>query len=302
MGGFPLRLLSIVFLPLLVLLALSVIASVVGYGLALLFPAVPLNQLISKTTLVFLLLSLFPARRWLNLSWQDLGFAKPDVFFLQLAKGFALGLAILSPVIALLYGLDVQVWDETKAWTPAKLASRLGVAWLLAMLVSFLEEPLFRGVLLAGLAKKLRLAQAVVISAVYYSALHFLTNKTAVPADQVSLAAAFDLLAGAYATWFNLENLSAFLSLLMVGMVLGVLRTHLKTSLAWCIGCHAAWVWQIKACKDLLNIGPLSPYHFLISRYDGVIGPLVTLWLLLGLLAYLVYRSRLRNRLSPRKA
>jgi len=298
------RPLAIAFLPLVLLLALSVLAGVVGYGLVLLFPSVPLNQMISKATLVFLLLSLFPAKRWLKLSWQDMGFAKPNVFCLQWVKGFGLGLATLLPVIAILSGLEVQVIDETKTWTPVKLASRLGVALLLAMLISFLEEPLFRGVLLSGLAKKLPLVQAVLISAVYYGGLHFLTNKTQVPVDQVSLAAAFDLLAGAYANWFNLEILSAFLSLVMVGIFLGALRTQIKASLAWCIGCHAAWVWQIKACKDLFNIDSQSPYLFLISPYDGVIGPLVSLWLLLGLMACLFYRHRVqhRNGLPQRKA
>jgi len=297
------RYLSIALLPLALLLVLSIIASVVGYGLALLFPSIPLNQLISKVTLVFLLLSLFPVKRWLNLSWQDLGFAKPDVFLAQLAKGFGLGLATLLPVIAILYGLGVQAPDETKDWTPVKLASKMGVAWLLAMLVSLLEEPLFRGVLLSGLAKKLRLAPAVFLSAAYYAALHFLTNKSEVPTEELSLAAAFDLLAGAYAHLFNPEILSAFLSLLMVGVFLGVLRTQIKTGIAGCIGCHAAWVWQIKASKDLFNIDPQSPYLFLVSPYDGVIGPLVTIWLLLGLMAYWLYRHRIqhRNHLSPRK-
>lgn len=285
--------LPIAILPLAILLLLSVVACLLGYGLALLFPAVPLNQWISKTTLVLLLLGLFPTMRWLNLAWQDIGFARLPVFFSQLLKGFALGLVSLLPVIAVLYGLEVQVPDEKKVWTPESLVGKMAIAWLLAMLVSLLEEPLFRGVLLSGLAKKLPLYAAIFLSAAYYAGLHFLTNKTKVPAEELSLSAAFELLAGAYLNWFNPEIVSAFLSLLMVGIFLGLLRTRLKTSLAWCIGCHAAWVWQIKVTKDLFNVNLQSPFIYLVSNYDGVIGPLVTVWLALGLSAYWFFGKRL---------
>lgn len=282
-----------VLLPLAILLILSVIACLVGYGLFLLFPSVPLNQFISKATLVFLLLSLVPAMRWLKLSWQAVGFAKSRIFFPPLLKGFALGIVTLLPVIVLLYGLGVNVIDETRLWTLGKLFSKLGIALLLALLISALEEPLFRGLLLLGLRKKLSWAAAIVLSAGYYAALHFIANKNKIPDHhELDLTAAFRLLAGAYANLLNPEILSAFLSLLMVGIFLGLLRIRAQTGLAWCIGCHAAWVWQIKASKELFNTDPQSPYLFLVSSYDGVIGPLVTAWLLLGLLGYGLFLKR----------
>jgi len=276
-------------LPLAILLALSVFACLLGYGLFLLFPGVPLNQFISKATLVFLLLSLVPAMRWLTLSRQDLGFANPGLFFPCILKGFGLGIITLLPVIVLLYGLGVNVIDETHVWTLGKLFDKLGVALLLALLISMLEEPLFRGVLLLGLSKKLSRAAAVALSAGYYAALHFITNKSKIPDAELDLTAAFKLLAGAYANLANPEITSAFLSLLMVGIFLGLLRLRARTGLAWCVGCHAAWVWQIKATKELFNTDPQSPYLFLVSSYDGVIGLLVAAWLFLGLLGYWVF-------------
>jgi len=88
----------------------------------------------------------------------------------------------------------------------------------------------------------------------------------------------------------NPNILSAFFALLMVGIFLAVLRTQVKASLGLCIGCHTCWVWQIKMSKSLFNTDFSSEYLYLVSSYDGVIGPLVTGWLLLAITGYFVYQ------------
>jgi hypothetical protein len=42
--------------------------------------------------------------------------------------------------------------------------------------------------------------------------------------------------------------------------------------------------------KKLFNTDFSSDYAYLVSSYDGVIGPLVTVWLMLAIAAYLIYR------------
>jgi hypothetical protein len=59
--------------------------------------------------------------------------------------------------------------------------------------------------------------------------------------------------------------------------------------LGLCIGLHASWVWQIKISKMFLNINEQSPYLYLVSNYDGLVGPLIAGWLLFASLAYLFY-------------
>jgi uncharacterized protein len=100
----------------------------------------------------------------------------------------------------------------------------------------------------------------------------------------------FKLLGEAFAHLLNPEILSAFFALFAVGVFLGLLRTQVKASLGLCIGCHACWVWQIKLSKDLFNINPSSDYLYLVSSYDGVIGPLVTTWLALAIAGYFFYK------------
>jgi len=81
----------------------------------------------------------------------------------------------------------------------------------------------------------------------------------------------------------------------VVGLFLVSIRTQIKNSIGICIGCHAAWVWQIKMAKDFFDTNKNSPYYYLVSDYyDGVVGPLVAVWLLLILIGYFGWKRWLR--------
>jgi uncharacterized protein len=219
-----------------------------------------------------------------------LGFSVRPVFFKQLWQGVGLGFITLLPVFIALYLLGVNFIDESKPWTLFWVSKKLAIELLLALLISLFEEPVFRGILLTGLRKKMSVWAAILISAFYYAILHFLDSKTQIPTQELNLFSGFKLLGEAFTHLLNPEILSAFFALFAVGVFLGVLRAQAKASLGLCIGCHACWVWQIKLSKDLFNINPSSDYLYLVSSYDGVIGPLVTTWLTLAIIAYYWYR------------
>ncbi|MFZ2170120.1 MAG: CPBP family intramembrane glutamic endopeptidase [Methylococcaceae bacterium] len=277
--------------PLLVLLAAISLACIVSYfiiqGTGDQFP---FRKVISKSTQLFLVLSIFPLMAYLKLGKEELGFAPRPVFLKQLLQGFGLGFITLMPVFIALYLLKINVIDETHAWTAWLLAKQLFISLLLALIISLIEEPIFRGILLAGLSKKLPVMAAILLSSTYYAALHFLNSKTAIPYQELNLFSGFKLLGEASANLLNPDILSAFFALLMVGIFLGILRTRVKAGLGLCIGCHTCWVWQIKLSKSLFNTDYSSEYLYLVSSYDGVIGPLVTGWLLLAIAAYFVYQ------------
>jgi membrane protease YdiL (CAAX protease family) len=287
------------FMPLLVLLAASAVACVLGYFLVHLLGDVSPQKVISKTTQVLLVLSIFPAMAYLKLTRQDLGFADRALFLKQVGLGFGLGLITLLPVFILLYSLDVMVIDETQAWTIAKIAEKTVIALLLALLISLLEEPMFRGVLLVSLGRKMPIIAAALISAAYYAALHFIKSPTDIPASELTLMGGFELLGHAFANLLNPEIFSALFALLMVGVFLGILRTQVPASLGLCIGCHTCWVWQIKMSKTLFNTDFNADYAFLVSHHDGVIGPLVAGWLLLAVLVYFAYRMIFARPSAP---
>jgi hypothetical protein len=286
-----LRTLFYALVPLWVLLASIALACIVSYFVVLGFGEfIPFRKIISKTTQLFLVLSTFPAMVYLNINKAALGFAARQVFLKQLLLGFGLGFITLMPVFIALTVLKINVIDDTQLWTVGLAAKTLVVSLLLALLISLIEEPLFRGLLLVGLNKKLSVLWAIVISSTYYAALHFLSSNTDISPQDLNLFSGFTLLGGAVANLLNPGILSAFFALLMVGIFLGVLRTQVKASLGLCIGCHTCWVWQIKMNKKLFNTDFSSDYAYLVSSYDGVIGPLVTVWLMLAIAAYLIYR------------
>lgn len=276
-----------VLFPLALLLALSAAACLIGYAV---FIAVdghwPLRKIITRSTLIFLLLSIYPLAIWLGLRKTDLGFARRSVFFKQLLQGLGLGLLTLLPVLLALYLLDVYVVDVYRTWNAASTLKALIVSLLLALLISLAEEPLFRGVLLAGLQRKTGVWLATAVSAAYYASLHFLHSKSEVPVADVHWYSGFPLLADAFANLFRAEVFPAWLALFMVGVFLAVLRTRIPQGLGLCIGCHAAWVWQIKMTKAIFNTDPHAEFGYLVSSYDGVIGPLVSVWMLLVVIGY----------------
>ena len=168
----------------------------------------------------------------------------------------------------------------------------MSLALLLALLISFAEEPLFSGILLAGLRKKMWLGLAAFLSATYYAAFHFVKTKTDIPYDELTIGSGFQLMAEAFANLLNPEIGSAFIALLVVGLFLVTIRTQIESSIGICIGCHAAWVWQIKLGKDFFNTNPNSEYYYLVSNYyDGVVGPLVSVWLSLAIVGYFIWKK-----------
>lgn len=254
----------------------------------------PLNKTISRITQILLVLSIFPFRRYLKLSWAELGFAPKTVFLKQMYTGFGFGFLTLLPIFGLLYMLEVHVWDINKAWTLGRVFTKTGIALLLALLISYVEEPLFRGGLLTGLQKKMAVWAAILVSSFYYGSLHFLETSTLVPYQDLKLNSGFVLFGEAIVNWLNPSVLSAFSGLFMVGVFLAIIRTQIPQSLGLCAGLHASWVWQIKVSKMFLNTNFASPYSYLVSNYDGLVGYLIAGWLLLASLIFLAYQRYFR--------
>jgi len=286
-----LKQLKMALLPIVMLLVFSFIGCFIGYGLFIaLDGSVELRRLISKSTQVLLILSIYPCMRWLNHKASDLGFVPFKLFMKQMGQGIILGIFTLLPILYLSYALDITLFNSALSWTLEQALGNLLVSFLLALLISLLEEPMFRGILITAYIKRSGVSAAILISSFYYAILHFIKAKSSIAIEEVAFSDTFNLLAEAFANLFNPIHLGALWALLMVGVFLAVMRTHLKLSLAWCIGCHAAWVWQIKMAHRLVVVNPESELIFLVSPYDGVIGPMVALWLsaLLGL--YFLYQ------------
>jgi membrane protease YdiL (CAAX protease family) len=233
----------------------------------------------------------------LKLSKSDLGFDNKKLFFTQIKHGAWLGFLTLFPVFILLYMLNVHIIDQTRAWTLPWFGKKLLLESLLALLISLVEEPVFRGLLLTGLSKKFSPTWAIFISSLYYAGLHFVNSDTEIPSQDVHPFSGLQLFNEAIVQLYNPDYVSPFFSLLVVGIFLGMIKAKLPAGIGICIGCHACWVWQIKLSKLFFNVNIKSPFYPLVSTYDGVIGSLVTVWLFSAILIYVGY-----NRYRIKKA
>lgn len=278
------------FVPMLVLLAITSSACIFSYLIALSFndPTI-LRKLMIRLSQIMLLLSIFPVSKWLNLNKEMLGYAPFKSMLKQFWQGFGLSLVVLLPVFLMLNFLGIHSIDMTKAWTFAWVIKKVGVAFGLALLIGIVEESVFRGLLLTSLKKFLPAFSAVLISSIYYAGLHFLDSKSPVSEATLSLNGSFQLLGDAYHNVFAMQEPTAFLALCAVGLFLGVLRLHGEMNLALCIGCHTGWVTLIRMSKSTMSVDLNTPYSFLVSHYDGVIGLLVAGWLLFVLASYWLF-------------
>jgi membrane protease YdiL (CAAX protease family) len=276
--------------PMLVLFIITSGACIFSYLIALSFndPTI-LRKLMIRLSQILLLLSIFPVSKWLNLNKEMLGYAPFKTMLKQFGHGFGLSLLILLPVFFTLNFLGVHSIDMTKAWTFSWVAKKFGIAFGLGLLIGIVEESVFRGLLLTSLRKYLPAFSAVLISSIYYAGLHFLDSKSPVLEETLSWNGSFQLLGEAYHNVFAMQEPTAFLALCAVGLFLGALRLRGDMNLALCIGCHTGWVTLIRMSKSTMSIDLTTPYSFLVSHYDGVIGLLVAGWLLFALASYWLF-------------
>ena len=273
--------------PLGVLLGLICFTSLLSYAiLQVCGDLQPINKIISRSMQVLLVVCIFPLKKMLSLRWSDLGFAPPVVFFKQIASGLLLSIISLLPVFLILYLLGVHVFDDSRQWSGLQIGGKIGIAFWLALLIGLFEEILFRGLLLTALRRSMSTPMAIAISAFYYAALHFLKSSSSISYADLQIDSGFILMAEAFGSLLNPAIFSALLALFVVGVFLGMLRTRQPQNLGLCIGCHCGWVWQIKISKDLFNINPQSDYLYLVSNYDGVVGPLISVWLGLAMIVF----------------
>jgi membrane protease YdiL (CAAX protease family) len=292
------RLAAYTLAPLALLITLAAGASILDNGLLRLTGDIlPLHKIISKTTLILLILSVFPLKKRLNLSWTDLGFTPRAIFFRQVWQGLLLGVITLLPVLLTLYLLDVHVWDNTRNWTAGKFLEKVGLGLFFALLIAVGEEMLFRGLLLSSFRRKMPLGIATTFCSLYFAALHFLKSSSHIAYADLQWNSGFQLMLEAFANWLNPAILSALVSLFVVGVFLALLRSRVPQSLGLCIGCHAGWVWQIKISRDLFNVNLQADNLYLVNTYyDGVIGPLVSVWLTLAILGFCLLNLTVARR------
>ncbi len=262
------------------------------YEIYSVFAEVPFRKIISKTTLFSgLLFSLLYLSCCHRLSLQQLGIS-PHKAHVRLFHGMIAGLAIMAVIESNLLILGIHEPDREQSFMLNSLSLLLLNGLIVGLLVSVIEEVIFRGALFGGLSRQTNKIAALFMVSLVYAAAHYLKFRE-LPADTVvSWFTGVSILPQALFQFADPTRYDAMLTLFLLGLLLGLVRI-LTDSLLPCIGIHAGVIAGEKIIQYAADFTPHNPHAHLVNRYDQFMGDLASVWLLVFcLLCYLYYRRQ----------
>ena len=287
--------------PLSYLLTAICIAALVAVPVSQLIDAhLGLARIINRISLGLLVLGILPMRKWLGLSLAEMGFStRLTGFFQQILKGFLIGLIILGIAIATLIYLKVRTVLPALINLPGKLSHELVASLRTGLIVGFLEESLFRGLLFGALLKYGSTIPALTITALFYAAMHFVHGRNLAAPSSEDWTSGLAMVPDALLDLFNATNFDSFLALFSVSVFLSCVRLHVPKGLGFCIGLHTSWVFLLRLTKSFTELAPHPDWGFLVGNYDGIIGYLTGTWLLIISAIYFIFIFSHRNETDP---
>jgi uncharacterized protein len=279
------------FMKFVLLLALALVAgAALAYPLWLLVELVatqPIHRVMHRAAMLAALLGVVWLVRRMHLNRRALGYGLERRHFIrQMLAGWLIGVAIMLPLMLMLFQLAVRILKPQFAASSVLLETALsGLATGLA--VAFIEETFFRGVLFSAVERESGAAAAIILPSLLYAALHFLDGRLRIPASEVDWSSGFAVLGKIFERYGEpVALLDSFLALFGVGVLLAVVRWR-TGSIAATLGMHAAWVWIIKFVDKTSRVNPEAASTWLVGSYDGVIGWAAVGWIGLFLMLYL---------------
>ncbi len=264
---------------------------------------IPFHKIVSRVTsllgLVFIFIYLHLQG---SLDQKTAGFAAPRNDRLRsLLKGWLTGTVImLVPGVVFVF-LDLHLWEPDLAQRLQNLPLILIKAAIAGLLVGLVEETLYRGALLGGLMKSLKIRTAIIFSSLLYAAVHYIKFRALPEGTDIHLFTGPGMLPGAFFRFADPGIIDSFLSLFAFGVLLALIRLR-EGNIYMCIGLHAGVVMIIKIINNLMDYAPGNSLAFLISPYDHVLGHLTTVWLCIIITVYLFFNPSTRSALLSRQS
>ncbi|MGI9211033.1 MAG: CPBP family intramembrane glutamic endopeptidase [Methylococcaceae bacterium] len=236
---------------------------------------------ISRGSLLLMLLGLWWVSRSMKLTPAELGVRVLEPACWKMAyTGWMLGFIMLAIHSLIVLLLDIRALDMEKLADGTRVLRGLSVALATGMVVSVIEELLFRAVMLAAFARYVGRWLATLMSAFIYASLHFFRFDPRNDPVNPDVYSGFNLLPDAFSHLLH-APMDSWLALFCAGILLATIRWRVSCGLYCCIGLHAGWVFVIKFVKPLTHNGPDPTRAFLLGPYDGLTGYLATVWMLL---------------------
>ncbi|HKK15770.1 MAG TPA: CPBP family intramembrane glutamic endopeptidase, partial [Gammaproteobacteria bacterium] len=140
------------------------------------FSDIPFHKIISRLSSLCGLLFIFLYLRFNNnLNARTIGFNLADPHpGSDIIRGFVSGVLIILVLETLLLLLDIHIPEPELEFSPEFIAGMIIKALVAGIMVALLEELLYRGALLGGLAAKTGTLNAIITSSLIYAAVHFI--------------------------------------------------------------------------------------------------------------------------------
>jgi len=207
-----------------------------------LFPSVaidPFHRYVNRCVLLLALVGLWPLLRAQGVtSLREVGLVKPSGQWTNFSGGFLLGFASLAIVATLAIAAGARHIREK--YSTGQAAETLLGAAVTAVVVSLLEEILFRGGIFGSLRKVFHWTFGLVLSSLVYSVVHFFHGvKVEGPIHALSGLQLLPHMFSGYGEWEDVVPM--FCNLFLAGILLG-LAYQRTGNLYFSIGLHAGWI------------------------------------------------------------
>jgi len=208
----------------------------------------PFSRIFNRTFMFSGIVLFFLCRPLLRIgNLAELGFVSLRRGGGDLIRGWSLAVGSLA---ALLLAMSVaQVFEPYFRLSLSRSLSRSLSALLSGVFAGSLEEIFFRGILFKGMLQNGRLVRAIVLSSLFYSALHFVKPGEPYFVDDFDPLAGFNHLSYTFNSFLEpLDILPGMFGLFLLGVVLSYafFRTG---NLYLAIGLHAGWIFGLKSVR-----------------------------------------------------
>ena len=210
-----------------------------------------------------------------------------------ISAGFAAGLVILLIIESSLIGLGLRQPDPDLGEGLVKFIVAVIKAVVTGFIVSFMEESLYRGGIFTGLARYTNFITALLITSIFYGAVHFIDFPEPVSGSVISWSTSFGILSQGFMQFSDPLILDSVFSLALLGLLFGMMRWR-TGNLMLCTGAHAGIVTANKIFSYSTDYKSGSPYEFLVNSYDHQTGLLASTCLIIACLIY--YYRWMKNK------
>jgi uncharacterized protein len=208
----------------------------------------PFSRIFNRLFMITTTLLFLTFRRHLKLeSLRSYGLGPLQQGYRNLLAGFFLALASMIALVIAMVAADI--FTPYFRLAPSAALERSLSALLTAFTVGLLEELFFRAILFRGLLEDAKRLGALLITNLFYAAIHFIRPAEKVATQGIDAAAGMRHVFYAFQPFLDLPTLlPGLFGLFLIGLVLSYAFLRTK-SLYLSIGLHAGWIFGIKTVR-----------------------------------------------------